>query len=106
VNTALVNGNGFTRSSRSQYVTVNGSPVWQPAGGPDYFTGIEQLTNAFALEINRPISIAVVDSDGRTTKGQVFAAINTPDGTSRMIRKITWNNLDVAWSGTNAFEAG
>jgi hypothetical protein len=102
--TALAVGNGYTRASRSQYVTVNGRRVWQPAGGPDYFAGIQRLPNAFARGINAPLFVAVVNADGRTAGGQVFAALGPQNTTSNMIRRLAWSSLEAAWNGTDAFQ--
>jgi hypothetical protein len=105
IDTALAVGNGFTRASRSQYVAVKGRQVWQPAGGPDYFTGIQRLPNAFARGINAPLSVAVVNADGRAAGGQVFAALGPQNTTANMVRQLAWSSLEAAWSGTDAFQA-
>jgi hypothetical protein len=87
INEALSIGRGFTQQSRSQYTVVNGRRVWQPAGGPDYFTGTSvQRTNA-------PVFVAVVNASGRTAAGQVFAALGSPNATRNEIRKLFWSSL-------------
>jgi hypothetical protein len=102
--TALAVGNGFTRSSRPQYAAINGRRVWQPAGGPDYFAGIQRLPNAFARGINAPLSVAVVNADGLSGGGQVFAALGPQNTTANMIRRLAWSSLEAAWNGTDAFQ--
>jgi len=105
INQALSLGNGFTRSSRSQYATVGGQRVWQPAGGPDYFAGIQRLPNAIPRGINAPLSVAVVNATGATAAGQVFAALGPQNTTANMIRRLAWSSLEASWSGTDAFQA-
>lgn len=105
INQALTVGNGFTRTSRSQYATINGRRVWQPAGGPDYFTGIQRLPNSLARGINAPLSVAVVKVDGPASAGQVFAALGSQNTTGNMIRRLAWSSLAASWSGTDAFQA-
>jgi hypothetical protein len=97
INTALTPGNGFTQASRAASTIVNGKTVWQPSGGPDYFTGMSSVPNAKALGANAPLSVAVVNSQGTSLRADIFAALGATNATNNTIRRINWD--DSAWLG-------
>jgi hypothetical protein len=95
---ALTLGNAYTQPSRPQLPP----PKWHPTGGPDYFVD-RSVPEATALGANSPLSIAVVDGDGRlangtarATRAEVFAAVGATNQTANVIRTMGWN-------GTNWF---
>jgi hypothetical protein len=94
---ALTVGNGFTQASRAASTIVNGKTVWQPTGGPDYFTGMSSVPNAKALGANAPLSVAVVNSRGTSLRADVFAALGATNATNNAIRRISWGGS--SWIG-------
>jgi hypothetical protein len=98
INTALTSGIGrFTQASRAASTIVNGKTVWQPTGGPDYFTGMSSVPNAKALGANAPLSVAVVNSQGTSLRADIFAALGATNATNNAIRRISWDGS--AWLG-------
>ncbi|MFM8704250.1 MAG: hypothetical protein ACKOHG_10400, partial [Planctomycetia bacterium] len=94
INIALTPGNAFTGPVRS-YAKVS---QWQPTGGPDYFTGMSTVARPTALSANAPLSLAVVDADGKTNaRAEVFAAMGSTSSTQNAIRRIVWNGS--VWQG-------
>ncbi len=94
INIALTPGNAFTGPVRS-YAKLS---QWQPTGGPDYFTGMSTLARPTALSANAPLSLAVVDADGKVNaRAEVFAAMGSTSSTQNAIRRIVWNGS--AWQG-------
>jgi hypothetical protein len=94
INIALTPGNAFTGPVRS-YAKVS---QWQPTGGPDYFTGMSTLPRPTALSANAPLSLAVVDADGKgNARAEIFAAMGSTSSTKSAIRRIVWNGS--AWQG-------
>jgi hypothetical protein len=96
VDAALTLGNAYTQPSRPQLTP----PKWQPTGGPDYFVD-RSVPEATGLGANSPLSVAVVDGDGRLTTGttraahaEVFAAIGATNQTANMIRRMGWNGTN------------
>ncbi len=93
IDTALTLGNGFTREARS--ITSG----WQPTGGPDYFVGMSTLKAPSALGANAPLSVAVVDTDGKNNaRAEVFAALGSTNSTQNTVRRLQWNGTN-AWIG-------
>ena len=97
VDTALSGIGYFTKASRAASTLVNGNTVWQPTGGPDYFTGMSSVPNAKALGANAPLSVAVVNSRGTSLRADIFAALGATNATNNAIRRISWDGS--AWLG-------
>lgn len=98
IDQALTAGNGFTQPSRDQTVTVNGKKAWQPAGGPDYFTGMPSVPNAVAIGANAPLSVTVVDTRGvNNGRAGVFTSLGATNSTNNVVRCIQWTGS--AWTG-------
>lgn len=85
--------------SRAPTTTVNGKQVWQPTGGPDYFTGMASVPNAVALGANAPVTMAVVDSNGNG-RAEIFAALGATNSTGNVVRRLEWNGVN-AWDGAS-----
>ncbi len=109
IDTALTDGNGFTRQSRNQY---DANQVWQPAGGPDYFVGTT-VPVPTAGGANAGLAVAVVDSDGRVDaasdlgRAEVFASLNalvTSQG--KIVRRFSWASANNSWQSTGDFSIG
>jgi hypothetical protein len=91
VDAALGRSGIFSHPARS------GVRPWQPSGGPDYFVG-QAVPAPVGAGFNAPLSMAVVESNGKDFKAEVFAALGSSNQTGNQIRSFVWNS---GWSGTD-----
>jgi hypothetical protein len=112
VNKALSAGGQFGRAPRG---TVGVNQVWQPTGGPDFFTTDKSAANENLLAVaptglgfNAPLSVAAAQING-DFKSRVFAALGATNGTPGRVRAFEWSPLPPplvggVWTGTTELD--
>jgi len=105
VDNALSANGQFGRAPRGTG-SINSKAVWQPTGGPDFFTTTKLANPLVNTEnlfqpvdgitvaptgagFNAPLSVAAVQTGG-DFKARVFAALGATNGTKGTVRAFTW----------------
>jgi hypothetical protein len=115
VDTALSANGQFGRAPRGT-VSLGSKQVWQPTGGPDFFTTDKSAANENLLAVaptglgfNAPLSVAAAQTNG-DFKSRVFAALGATNGTPGRVRAFEWSPLPPplsggVWTGTTELDA-
>ncbi len=93
-NALVASGTQAAISTALQPTALRGntsSGKWQPTGGPDYFTGFA-VPMPIGMGFNAPLSVAVVEPNGKEFKAAVFAAIGTGTQSGNQIRSFVWGD--------------
>jgi hypothetical protein len=97
-------------------VSLGSKQVWQPTGGPDFFTTDKSAANENLLAVaptglgfNAPLSVAAAQTNG-DFKSRVFAALGATNGTPGRVRAFEWSPLPPplsggVWTGTTELDA-
>jgi hypothetical protein len=112
----------FGRAPRGLASVNGGKQVWQPTGGPDFFTTDKsaasenlvlappggQRVSPTGLGFNAPLSVAAAQING-DFKSRVFAALGATNGTPGRVRAFEWSPLPPplvggVWTGTTELD--
>ncbi|NBV46993.1 MAG: hypothetical protein EBR86_15505 [Planctomycetia bacterium] len=77
--------------------TDNGG-AWQPKGGTDFYHG-KRVPTPTGAGFNAPLSVAVVERDGRSFTADVFAALGSSNQATELVRWIEWERAGVWRAG-------
>ena len=89
IDTALSPAGVFSAAPRTANTAAGpGATRWQPKGGPDYFLGYGNVPTPVGRGFNAPLSVAVVEANGRNFRAEVFAALGVGNQTPNTIRQL------------------
>jgi hypothetical protein len=114
VDNALSANGQFGRAARGT-VNINAKNVWQPTGGPDFFTTNKSASNENLFQptdgitvaptgagFNAPLSVAALQT-GSDFKSRIFAALGATNGTKGTVRAFTWIGSG-EWTGAKVID--
>jgi len=91
VNQALSKTGTYSQPARTPHTAVGpAASRWQPSGGPDYFVGYSNVPMPLGQGFSAPLSLAVVESNGRDFRAEVFAALGTGNQTTSTVRQFNF----------------
>jgi hypothetical protein len=91
VTQALSKTGTYSQPPRTTHTAVGpAASSWQPSGGPDYFVGYKNVPMPLGQGFSAPVSLAVVESNGRDFRAEVFAAFGTGSQTTGAVRQFNF----------------